>query len=487
MNKTKNEAELINVSGSSMDAEVLALLKQVRSQEVLFVDLRFTDIKGKEHHMTIPSTELNEDFFKYGKMFDGSSFAGWKSIHESDMILMPDITTAVMDPFFDAQTLILRCDIIDPMNLSGYECDPRSLGKRAEQHLISTGLADKAYFGPEPEFFVFDSVRWGSSAKGSFVKIESTEFEENSEQEYPEGNMGHRPRMKGGYVPLPPVDSFHELRSEMCEVATQMGMVMEAHHHEVAMAQNELSSRYGTLVRRADENQILKYVINNVAHRYGKTVTFMPKPIVGDNGSGMHVHQSLFKNGKNLFAGSEFCGLSQEALYYIGGIIKHAKALNAFTNPTTNSYKRLVPGFEAPVLLAYSERNRSASIRIPYVATPQARRIEVRFPDPAANPYLAFAAMMMAGLDGIKHKMHPGEPINKDLYELPPAELAKIPHVAGSLDEALSALEKDMNFLLEGGVFTESLIRSYIKLKREEAIQVHMAVHPLEFKLYYSV
>ncbi len=487
MNKTKNEANLADLTANSIDSEVLALLKQIRSQEVLFVDLRFTDIKGKEHHMTIPSSELNENFFQYGKMFDGSSFAGWKAIHESDMILMPDITSAVMDPFFDAQTLILRCDIIEPTTLCGYECDPRSLAKRAEEYLISTGIADKAYFGPEPEFFIFDSVRWGNSTKGSFVKIESTEFEENSEKDYEDGNMGHRPRLKGGYVPLPPVDSLHEIRSEMSEVLTQMGVVVEAHHHEVAMAQCEIATRYNTLVRRADENQILKYVIHNVANRYGKTVTFMPKPIVGDNGSGMHVHQSLFKNGKNLFAGSESSGLSQEALYYIGGIIKHAKALNAFTNPTTNSYKRLVPGFEAPVLLAYSERNRSASIRVPYVATPQARRIEVRFPDPAANPYLAFAAMMMAGLDGIKHKIHPGEAMNKDLYELPESELAKIPHVAASLEEALLALENDMAFLLEGDVFTESLIRSYVKLKREEAVQVSMAVHPLEFKLYYSV
>jgi glutamine synthetase len=477
---SKNAKNLINPG-------VLEFLKQMRSQEVVFVDLRFTDIKGKEHHMTVPSTEINESFFEHGKMFDGSSFVGWKPIHESDMILKPDMHSAVLDPFFDAQTLILRCDVIEPDTLQGYECDPRSVAQKAEQYLISTGIADKAYFGPEPEFFIFDNVRWGSSVKGSFFELDSSEMESNSENSYPEGNMGHRPALKGGYVPLPPVDSLHELRSEMAEVLTQMGLVVEAHHHEVAMAQCEIATRYNTLVKRADENQVLKYVVHNVAHRYGKTATFMPKPLVGDNGSGMHVHQSLFKDGKNLFAGDEVGGLSQNALYYIGGIIKHAKALNAFTNPTTNSYKRLVPGFEAPVLLAYSARNRSASIRIPYVSEPQARRIEVRFPDPAANPYFAFSAMMMAGLDGIKHKIHPGDAMNKDLYELPKSELAKIPHVAASLDEALSALEKDMGFLLEGGVFTESLIETYIQLKRLEAQEINMAVHPLELKKYYSV
>jgi glutamine synthetase len=471
----------------ALKPEALALLKQVRSQEMAFVDLRFTDISGKEHHMTIPSSELNEDFLRAGKMFDGSSLPSWKGIEESDMILMPDIDSAVTDPFFEAKTLVLRCDVIEPETLQGYDRDPRSLAKRAEGYLLSTGLADKAYFGPEPEFFIFDDVKWGHSVRGSFVELNSKEFEDSSAKTYEEGNLGHRPRLKGGYVPVPPVDSLHEIRSTMSEVLMQMGLVVEAHHHEVAMAQCEISTRYNTLVRRADENQLLKYVIHNVAESYGKTVTFMPKPLVGDNGSGMHVHQSLFKDGKNLFSGSGECGLSETALYYIGGIIKHAKALNAFTNPTTNSYKRLVPGFEAPVLLAYSGRNRSASIRIPYVPSAQASRIEVRFPDPAANPYLAFSAMLMAGLDGIQHKIHPGDAINKDLYELPESELAKIPHVAVSLEEALSSLEQDFAFLLKGGVYSEDFIRAYIRMKRREAQEISMAVHPLEFKLYYSV
>jgi len=383
--------------------------------------------------------------------------------------------------------LILRCDVLEPTTLSPYDRDPRSLAKRAEDYLVSSGMADKAYFGPEPEFFIFDEARWGNSIKGAFVALDSQEFEDNSATDYEGGNRGHRPRLKGGYVPMPPVDSLHEIRSEMSEILMKMGVVVEAHHHEVAMAQCEISTRYNTLVKRADENQILKYVIHNVADLHGKTVTFMPKPLVGDNGSGMHVHQSLFKGGKNLFAGKKLGELSETALFYIGGIIKHAKALNAFTNPTTNSYKRLVPGFEAPVLLAYSGRNRSAAIRIPYVSALEATRIEVRFPDPSANPYFAFSAMMMAGLDGIKHKIHPGEAINKDLYELPESELAKIPQVATSLEEALSALEHDHAFLLEGQVFNLDLIRAYLRMKRREAQEISMAVHPLEFKFYYSV
>jgi len=468
-----------------MASDVSALLKRIHAEEIRFIDLRFTDLRGRDHHMTIPSTELTERFFDNGKMFDGSSLQGWKSIHESDMILKPDVQTAVRDPFFESPTLVLRCDVIEPSTSLGYDRDPRSLAKRAEEYLRSTGIADTAYFGPEPEFFVFDSVRWDVSMKGSFVEIDSQEAAWNSGRHYEAGNMGHRPAIKGGYVPLPPMDSLHELRSEMCEVLTQMGLVVEAHHHEVATAgQCEIASKFNTLVKKADELQILKYVIQNVADGYGKTVTFMPKPIVGDNGSGMHVHQSLFKEGKNLFFGDQE-GLSDTALFYIGGIIKHAKALNAFTNPSTNSYKRLVPGFEAPVLLAYSKRNRSAAVRIPYVDSKAATRIEYRTPDPLANPYLAFSAMMMAGLDGIVNRIHPGQAINKDLYELPKSELNKIPQVAASLNEALDALEIDMEFLLKGGVFDESMIRAYIDLKRQEATRVSMTVSPIEFELYY--
>ncbi len=468
-----------------MSKKVLDLIK---SSEAKFVDLRFTDTKGKEQHVTIPSRDVNTAFFKEGKMFDGSSIAGWKGINESDMVLMPDADTAVVDPFFEEPTVNLRCDIVEPTTMQGYERDPRSVGRRAEEYLKSTGIADVAYFGPEPEFFIFDDVRWGSDMSGSFVKVDSEEAAWNTERVYEGGNMGHRPGIKGGYFPGPPVDSSQDIRTAMSMVMEDMGLVVEAHHHEVATAnQNEIATSFNSLVKKADEVQILKYVIHNVAHAYGKTVTFMPKPLVGDNGTGMHVHQSLAKGGKNLFTGNKYGGLSDLALYYIGGIIKHARALNAFTNASTNSYKRLVPGFEAPVMLAYSARNRSASIRIPFVANPKARRIEVRFPDPSANPYLAFAAMMMAGLDGIQNKIHPGEAMDKDLYELPAEEVKGIPTVCHSLDMALEHLQNDMEFLTRGGVFTEDMIGAYIGLKMEEVTRLRMTTHPIEYDMYYSL
>jgi glutamine synthetase len=460
----------------------------ISDNEVKFVDFRFTDTHGKEQHVSVPVSQIDEDVFEDGKMFDGSSIAGWKGIHASDMILMPDASSAVMDPFTDEPTLNIRCDVIEPDTMQGYERDPRSVAKRAEAYLKSTGIADTVFFGPEPEFFVFDDVRWGTDISGSFFKIDSEEAAWNDAKTYEGGNTGHRPGIKGGYFPVPPVDSLQDLRSAMCVTLEEMGCEVEVHHHEVGTAgQCEIGTKFNTLTRRADEVQILKYVVHNVAHAYGKTATFMPKPLVGDNGSGMHCHQSLSKDGTNIFAGDLYGGLSETALFYIGGIIKHAKALNAFCNASTNSYKRLVPGFEAPVMLAYSARNRSASIRIPYVSNPKGRRIEVRFPDPTANPYLAFAAMMMAGLDGIQNKIHPGDAMDKDLYDLPPEEEAQIPQVCFSFDEALKALDADREFLTQGGVFTDDMIDAYIGLKAGEVQSVRMATHPLEFDLYYSV
>jgi len=467
---------------------IAQVLKTINEKKVKFVDLRFTDTRGKEQHVTIPASSVNNEFFKQGKMFDGSSIAGWKGINESDMILMPDSESAIIDPFVDETTLNIRCDIVEPTTMKGYERDPRSLAKRAEAYLKATGIGDTAFFGPEPEFFVFDDVRWGSDISGSFVKVDSEEASWNSERVYDDGNMGHRPGVKGGYFPVPPVDSLHDLRAAMCLALEEMGLTVETHHHEVATAgQNEIGTKFSTLVRKADEVQILKYVVMNVAHAYGKTATFMPKPLVGDNGNGMHVHQSLAKKGRNLFTGNKYGGLSETALYYIGGIFKHARALNAFTNASTNSYKRLVPGFEAPVLLAYSARNRSASIRIPYEANPKARRIEVRFPDSCGNPYLAFSAMMMAGLDGIQNKILPGDPFDKDLYDLPPEEEKKIATVCYALDMALGALDKDRKFLTAGGVFTDDMIDGYIKLKMDEVTRLRMTTHPVEFDLYYSL
>ncbi|MDE2091875.1 MAG: type I glutamate--ammonia ligase, partial [Gammaproteobacteria bacterium] len=442
----------------------------------------------KEQHVTVPSRYVNSEFFVEGKMFDGSSIAGWKGINESDMILMPDASTAVLDPFFADATVNIRCDIIEPATMQGYERDPRSLAKRAEAYLRSTGIAESALFGPENEFFIFDSVRYGNDMRGCFYAIDSVQGAWSSGTEYTEGNRGHRPGIKGGYFPVPPVDALQDIRSAMCLTLEDMGLITEVHHHEVATAgQCEIGVAFGTLVKKADEVQILKYVVMNVAHAYGKTATFMPKPLVGDNGNGMHVHQSLAKDGKNLFSGNLYGGLSETTLYYIGGIIKHAKALNAFTNASTNSYKRLVPGFEAPVMLAYSARNRSASIRIPYVANPKKRRIEVRFPDATANPYFAFSAMMLAGLDGIMNKTHPGEAMDKDLYDLPPEEAQNIPQVCYALDMALEHLDKDRAFLKAGGVFTDDVIDTYIKLKMQDVTRLRMTTHPVEFDMYYSL
>lgn len=465
-----------------------AILQVIEEHDVRFVDFRFTDTRGKEQHVSMPVGVVDESLLSEGKMFDGSSISGWKGINESDMILMPDLTTAVLDPFTDEATLNIRCDIVEPSTMAGYHRDPRSVAKRAEEYLKSTGIGDQAFFGPEPEFFIFDDVRWKVDMAGAAYAIDSEEAAWNSEKQYEEGNAGHRPRVKGGYFPVPPVDSSHDIRSAMCEILEEMGLQVEAHHHEVATCnQNEIATRFNTLVSKADELQILKYVVHNVAHAYGKTATFMPKPVVGDNGSGMHCHQSIFKGGENVFSGDEYGGLSETALYYIGGIIKHARALNAFTNASTNSYKRLVPGFEAPVMLAYSARNRSASIRVPYVNSAKARRIEVRFPDPTANPYLAFAAMLMAGLDGIQNKIHPGDAMDKNLYDLPPELAQDIPTVCASLDQSLEALDKDRDFLLAGDVFSNDYIDSYIALKMEEVDVLRLTTHPAEFDLYYSV
>lgn len=469
-------------------SSIQTVLEQIETHNVKFVDLRLTDTRGKEQHITVPAHVVTEQFLAQGKMFDGSSLAGWKSIDESDMILMPDPDTAVMDPFREQSTLLLRCDIHEPNTLKSYVRDPRSVAKRAEQYLRSTGIADVAYFGPEPEFFILDDVRWKIDMNTAFYQIDSHEAAWNSERTFEQGNMGHRPSIKGGYFPVPPVDSSQELRSSICLTLEAMGLEVEAHHHEVATGnQNEIGTLYRSLLRKADEMQILKYVVHNVAHAYGKTATFMPKPLVGDNGSGMHCHISLFKDNKNLFMGEGYSGLSDTALYFIGGIIQHAKALNAFTNGTTNSYKRLVPGFEAPVYLAYSAHNRSAAIRIPYTPSSSGRRIEVRFPDPASNPYLAFSAMMMAGLDGIQRKIHPGEPMDKDLYDLSPQEASELDRVAETLGEALLALKQDCAFLKAGSVFSDELIDSYITLKELEIRRLHMTTHPIEFELYYSL
>ena len=460
----------------------------IKEHDVKFIDLRFTDTKGKEQHITLPVSVVEEKFFEEGKLFDGSSIAGWRGIDKSDMILKPDIDTVALDPFYADPTLLVRCDILDPQTLTGYDRDPRSVARRAEEYLRSTGIGDEAYFGPEPEFFLFDDIRFKSNMSGCMVAIDDYEAAWNSDASYEEGNKGHRPQVKGGYFPVPPVDSSQDIRSAMCKIMADMGMVIEAHHHEVATAgQNEIATQFNSLTKKADEVMMYKYIVTNVADQYGKTATFMPKPMAGDNGSGMHVHQSIAKNGSNIFAGNLYGGLSQEALWYIGGIIKHAKALNAITNPSTNSYKRLVPGFEAPLMLAYSASNRSASIRIPYSLNPKANHIEVRFPDCTANPYLAFSAMLMAGLDGILNKINPGDPMDKNLYDLPPEEAANIPQVCGSLEEALNALEEDHEFLLPGGVFSEDAIESFIELKRQEDTKVRSTPHPVEFELYYSL
>ncbi len=463
-------------------------LKMIQENKVKFVDFRFTDTRGKEQHVSVPANVVQDDTFEEGKMFDGSSIAGWKGINESDMILMPDPDTAVVDPFMQDTTVLLRCDVIEPTTMQGYERDPRSIAKRGEAYLKSTGIGDAAFFGPESEFFIFDSVRWTNEMSEASYHLESVEAAWSSGKEYEDGNIGHRPGVKGGYFPVPPVDSLQDVRSAMCLAMADMGLDVEVHHHEVGTAgQGEIGTRFDTLVAKADQLQIYKYCVHNVAHAHGLTATFMPKPLVGDNGSGMHVHQSVFKNGDNMFAGDEYGGLSESALYYIGGIFKHARSLNAFTNASTNSYKRLVPGFEAPVMLAYSARNRSASCRIPYDPNPKSRRVEVRFPDATANPYLAFTAMMMAGLDGIQNKLHPGESLDKDLYDLPPEEEKGIATVAHSLDVALEALDSDREYLKAGGVMTNDMIDAYIELKSEEVQRLLQATHPVEFDMYYSV
>jgi len=464
------------------------VINLINEQEIKFIDFRFTDTKGKEHHISVPAHCVNEGLFEKGKMFDGSSISGWKGINDSDMVLMPDATSAVVDVFTEEATLNLRCDVIEPLTMEGYVRCPRSLADRAESYLKSSGLGDAAYFGPENEFFVFDDVQWDSDMHGSFCSIDSIEGAWNSGREYEDNNSGHRPGVKGGYFPVPPVDSLHDIRSAMCLAMQDFGVETEVHHHEVATGgQCEIGAKFNTLKRKADEVQIFKYVVHNVAHSYGKTATFMPKPLVNDNGSGMHVHASLFNKGKNLFTGDGYGGLSDTALYYIGGIIKHARAINAFANPATNSYKRLVPGFEAPTILVYSARNRSASIRIPFESNPEARRIEIRFPDGMANPYFLFASLLMAGLDGIQNKIHPGEPMDKDLYDLPPEEEKKLKLVAFSLDEALDALDKDREFLTAGNVFSDDLIDAYIDLKMENVTRLRMTTHPVEFDMYYSL
>ena len=468
-----------------MSARTLSLIAETRAR---WVDLRFTDTLGKEQHVSFPSHAIDAGTFEDGKMFDGSSIHGWKSIEASDMVLMPDDETAVADPFTEEPMVVVRCDVLEPATMQGYSRDPRSIARRAEDYLCSTGIADTACFGPEPEFFVFDAVHWKTDMQAAGFSIRSSEGAWVTEDATGGNDTGHRPRVKGGYFPVPPVDSLHDLRVAMCTAMEAMGLRTEVHHHEVATAgQCEIGVTFNTLVRKADEVQILKYCVHNVAHARGKTATFMPKPLVGDNGSGMHVHQSLFKDGRNLFAGDGYSGLSELALHYIGGIIRHAPALNAITNPGTNSYKRLVPGFEAPVMLAYSARNRSASIRIPWVTNPAARRIECRFPDPTANPYLAFTALLMAGLDGIQQRIHPGDAMDKNLYDLPPEESAQIPRVAHSLDQALDALLADRQFLLAGGVFTEDMLEAYVESKMTEVTRLRQAVHPIEFDMYYSL
>ncbi len=463
------------------------ILKKLKDEDVKFVDLRFSDPRGKMQHLTMDVGEITEDAFAEGIMFDGSSIAGWKAINESDMTLMMDPESAHMDPFFGQSTMAIFCDILDPGTGEGYNRDPRMTAKKAEAYLKSTGIGDTVSFGPEAEFFVFDDVRFSVDPYDTGFQLDSIELPSNMGSEYESGNLGHRPRTKGGYFPVPPIDSAQDMRSEMLSVMSEMGVTTEKHHHEVAAAQHELGMRFNTMTFMADQMQIYKYVVHMVANAYGKSATFMPKPVYGDNGTGMHCHQSIWKDGSPVFAGNQYADLSEECLYYIGGILKHAKALNAFTNPSTNSYKRLVPGFEAPVLLAYSARNRSASCRIPFATSPKAKRIEIRFPDPTANPYLAFTAMLMAGLDGIKNKIHPGDPMDKNLYDLPAEELKEIPTVCASLREALESVDADRDFLKAGGVFDDDQIDAYIELKMEEVIKYEHTPHPVEFDMYYSV
>jgi glutamine synthetase len=462
------------------------ILAQIKEKDVKYVDVRFTDMRGKMQHVTFDIALVDEEFLDDGTMFDGSSIAGWKAINESDMKLRPDLTTAYIDPFYQQTTMFLFCDVINPDAGTPYNRDPRSIAKAALNYVKASGVGDTVFFGPEAEFFVFDDVRWSTDPHKTGYAFESTELPANTGTDYPEGNMGHRPTTKGGYFPVNPIDSAQDLRGEMLSVMGELGLEPEKHHHEVAPAQHELGLKFSDLLTMADRMQLYKYVIHNVAAAYGKTATFMAKPYFGDNGSGMHCHQSIWRDGKPLFAGDGYAGLSDTCLYYIGGVIKHAKAINAFANSTTNSYKRLVPGYEAPVKLAYSARNRSASVRIPWVSSPKGKRIEVRFPDPMGNPYLTFVALLMAGLDGIENKIHPGEPLDKNLYDLPPREQKRVPEVCGSLREALDNLDKDRAFLTKGGVMDDDFIDAYIELKEEEVARLQLHPHPVEFDMYYK-
>lgn len=468
-----------------MANKAVSLIKKYSAR---YIDLRFTDTRGKEQHITIPSKSADSDFYKQGKMFDGSSITGWKGIQESDMILMPDAETAFLDPFYDDKTIAIRCDVLEPKTGLGYDRDPRTIAHRAEAYLKKTKIGDQFLVGPEPEFFIFDNVRWNVEMNAAFFKVDSIEGAWNTKTDYPDGNKGFRPAIKGGYFPVPPTDSSQNIRSVMCDILEDLGLIIEAHHHEVATGgQNEIAFKFNTLVRKADNMQLLKYVVHNVAIKFGKTATFMPKPLIGDNGNGMHVHQSISKNGKNLFAGNQYGGLSELALYYIGGLIKHARALNAITNASTNSYKRLVPGFEAPTMLAYSNSNRSVAIRLPYAPNPEGQHIEVRFPDATGNPYLSFSAMLLAGLDGIKHKIDPGLPTDRNLFDLSAKEAKEIPHVCSTLQQALEYLDEDRSFLTENGVFSDDFINSYIELKNEEVTRLRETTHPVEFDLYYDL
>ncbi|MFN0263467.1 type I glutamate--ammonia ligase [Tepidamorphus sp. 3E244] len=466
---------------------VESVMKMIKENDVKFVDLRFTDPRGKMQHVTMDMTIVDEEMFAEGVMFDGSSIAGWKAINESDMTLMPVTESAHVDPFFAQSTLAVFCDILDPISGEAYNRDPRTTALKAEAYVQQSGIGDTVYVGPEAEFFVFDDVRFSSSPYNTGFLLDSVELPSNMYSEYETGNLGHRPRTKGGYFPVPPIDSAQDMRSEMLSVMTAMGVTVEKQHHEVAAAQHELGLKFETLTKIADTMQIYKYVVHQVANSYGKSATFMPKPVYGDNGTGMHCHFSIWNKGENVMAGNQYADLSETCLYFIGGVIKHAKAVNAFTNPSTNSYKRLVPGFEAPVLLAYSARNRSASCRIPYTPSPKGKRVEVRFPDPSANPYLCFSALLMAGLDGFKNKLHPGDAMDKDLYDLPPEELKEIPTVCASLREALDSLDADRDFLKAGGVFDDDQIDAYIDLKMEDVIRFEHTPHPVEFDMYYSV
>jgi len=473
-------------SSATDSAKASAILERIKNDDIKFVDFRFSDFSGKWLHISHCADAVGEEELVKGVAFDGSSVGAWKEINESDMIMLPQLDSAFLDPFTTHSTLVLICDVFEPTTNSRYDRDPRNTAKKAEEYLRESGIGDVAYFGPEPEFFVFDDVRYQVGTHGNSYSIDSEESPHNSGKVIEGGNLGRRSQIKGAYFDSTPLDSGQDLRSEIVETMRAVGLTPLLHHHEVANSQFEIGFKYDTLTSTADNIQKFKYVVHNVCQAYGKTATFMPKPIFADNGSGMHVHQSIWRNGENLFQGNDHANLSELALFYIGGIIKHAKAINAFSNATTNSYKRLVPGYEAPVLLAYSAKNRSASIRIPHVTNEKARRIETRFPDPASNPYLTCAALLMAGLDGVKNKIHPGEPRNKDLYHLPEKELKKIPTVSRSLRDALIALDKDREFLLAGNVFTNDQIDAYISLKMKEVERYEQMPHPVEFEMYYN-